>query len=90
MSRVKCKAFDLRAQIVHNETPLPRSVAQSHEATRRCAALNSCVALANSRNDETPSDSTRVLRRHISLNAEFATAGGASRNRRIRDAVTRV
>ena len=45
--RVKCEILALHALIVH-EAPLPRSVAQSHEATRGCAALNSCVALANS------------------------------------------
>ena len=42
--RVKCEVLQVALQtLIIHETPLPRSAAQSHETTRRCATLNSCV-----------------------------------------------
>lgn len=47
MARINTNRNRDRSQIIH-ATPRLCSVAQSHEATRRCAGLNYCVALPNS------------------------------------------
>ena len=78
--RVKCEVLTLHALIVH-ETPLPRSVALSHGDTRRCAALNSCVVLANNPLMRRQVTAPGQVRRHIGWDAVACTEGRASRCR---------